>query len=78
MNELTRAELVEMICPTSATYDCCQGNCSSNCDECDDLMNYLLDRYDKTIRADEQAFVEKRCKELGIDYNLIYTCNSAD
>lgn len=29
-------------------------------------------------RADEQAFVEKRCKELGIDYILIYTCNSAD
>ena len=32
----------------------------------------------KQGRADMQEFVEKRCKELGIDYILIFTCNSAD
>lgn len=32
----------------------------------------------KQGREEEQEFVEKRCKELGIDYTLIYTCDSAD
>lgn len=27
---------------------------------------------------DMQDFVERRCKELGIDYAAIFTCNSAD
>ena len=55
MNDyLTRAELLEMICPTSATYECCQGDCSTSCDKCEGVMNYLLDRYDQTIRADER------------------------
>lgn len=37
--------------------------------------------YDKGYqqgRTDMQEFVETRCKELGIDYILIFTCNSAD
>ena len=25
-----------------------------------------------------QDFVESRCRELGIDYTLIFTCNNAD
>lgn len=29
-------------------------------------------------RADMQDWVENRCKELGIDYIAIFTCNSAD
>lgn len=59
MNELTRAELYEMICPTDATYDCNQGNCSSSCDKCKDILNYLLDRYDATVRADYEAECQK-------------------
>lgn len=43
----------------------------------DKINDFALDMYNKG-RADEQEFVEKRCKELGIDYNLIYTCNGAD
>lgn len=29
-------------------------------------------------RAEMQEFVEKRCKDLGIDYTLIFTCESVD
>lgn len=32
----------------------------------------------KQGREDEQLFVEKRCKELGIDYIQIYTCNGEE
>lgn len=67
MNELTRAELFEMICPTDATYDCNQGNCSSSCDKCEDILNYLLDRYDAKVRADAIA----EFKDLGKLYSEI-------
>lgn len=43
-----------------------------------DYWNEYLEQLIANVRADEQAFVEKRCKELGIDYIQIYTCNSAD
>lgn len=59
MNELSREELLEKICPTDATNDCCQGNCSCSCDKCDDVLNYLLDRYDAKVKADAiQEFVK--------------------
>lgn len=54
MNELTRAELIEMICPADTTYDCNQGNCSSSCDKCEDILNYLIDRYDAKVREDAE------------------------
>lgn len=50
-----------------------------DCGKCEDeALEKLIAEHDAQIRADEQAFVEKRCKELGIDYILIYTCDSAD
>lgn len=45
---------------------------------CDECQKRMIEEHDAKIRADEQAFVEKRCKELGIDYIQIYTCDSAD
>lgn len=32
----------------------------------------------RRTREQEMNFVERKCKELGIDYIQIYTCNSAD
>lgn len=52
MNEISRKELIEKICLADATYDCGQGDCSSSCSKCDDVLNYLLDRYDKQIMSD--------------------------
>lgn len=49
---MTREELTEKICPTDATYECGQGDCTSNCNDCNELLNALLDEYDKQIRAD--------------------------
>lgn len=52
MTELTRCELIDMICPTSATYDCCTDNDENcNCSDCCGLLNYLLDSYDIGVRA---------------------------
>lgn len=59
MNELTRAELIDRICLADATCDCGQGNCSSSCDKCEDILNYLLDRYDAKVRADERKKAER-------------------
>lgn len=51
MNELTRAELIDKICLADAIDDCGQVGCSSSCDKCEDVLNYLLDRYDAKVRA---------------------------
>lgn len=49
---MSREELIEKICPTDATYECGQGDCTSNCNDCNELLNALLDEYDKQIRED--------------------------
>lgn len=68
----------------------CKDCCKYQTDACDNPKYaesgkhlcplYVLDIeycYEKG-RADMQDWVEKRCKELGIDYIAIFTCNSAD
>lgn len=42
-----------------------------------DFRNGFDEGYEKG-RADMQEFVENRCKELGIDYTQIFTCEPAD
>ena len=53
-----------------------KNNCFGLVDDSDDCKCRLEDY--QQGRADEQEFVEKKCKELGIDYTLIYTCNSTE
>ena len=36
------------------------------------------DDYYKRGERDMQEFVENKCKELGIDYTLIFTCHSVE
>ena len=49
---MDREELIDRICPTDATYECGQVGCSSNCEKCEEVLNALLNKYDKQIRAD--------------------------
>lgn len=74
MNKLSREELLEKICPTDATNDCCQGNCSYSCDKCDDVLNYLLDRYDSKVRADA---IEEFISEIDLDKPMQFTKEQA-
>lgn len=43
-----------------------------------DKLEEMFSRQSLLTRQQEQDFVERKCKELGIDYTQIYTCNSAD
>ena len=68
----------------------CKDCCKYQTDACDNPKYaesgkhlcpfYVLDIEDcyQKGRADMQDWVEKRCKELGIDYIAIFTCNSGD
>lgn len=49
---MDRDKLLNRICPTDRTYDCCNGDDKYNCDDCKQLMNKWLDEYDNQIRAD--------------------------
>ncbi|MCQ2211269.1 MAG: hypothetical protein MJZ34_13375 [Paludibacteraceae bacterium] len=70
MNEISRKELIEKICLTDATYDCGQGDCSSSCSKCDDVLNYLLDRYDKQIMSDAIEEFLLKAKEKKYHSNI--------
>jgi len=74
MNKLSREELLEKICPTDAINDCCQGDCSYSCDKCDDVLNYLLDRYDEKVKTDA---IEEFCNEIDIDKPMHFTKEQA-
>jgi len=74
MNKLSREELLEKICPTDATNDCCQGNRSYSCDKCDELLNYLLDRYDAKVRA---TAIEEFISEIDLDKPMHFTKEQA-
>lgn len=52
---------------------------SKGCDEVELSLYYngWNDGYKKGEK-NMQDFVESRCRELGIDYTLIFTCNNAD
>lgn len=41
---------------------------------CKDCIKRMIAEHDAKVRAEMQEFVEKRCKDLGIDYTLIFTC----
>lgn len=49
---MDREELIERICLTDATYECGQVGFSGNCEKCEEVLNALLDEYDKQIKAD--------------------------
>lgn len=42
----------------------------------EEIMEKMLSQVSILARQQEQDFVERKCKELGIDYTQIYTCNS--
>ena len=69
---------------TSAVYNALNARCVPYRKATKIKLNELLDiakDVDKAITKGEhdmQEFVENRCRELGIDYTLIFTCNSVD
>lgn len=69
---MTRTELLGKICPTHNTNDCCTGENSFHCDDCDKLMESWFDEYDKQIRADAIEELGKAiCDELDKGYIFI-------
>ena len=69
---------------TSAVYNALNARCVPYRKATKIKLNELLDiakDVDKAITKGEhdmQEFVENRCRELGIDYTLIFTCHSVD
>ena len=69
---------------TSAVYNALNAKCVPYRKATKIKLNELLDiakDVDKAITKGEhdmQEFVENRCRELGIDYTLIFTCHSVD
>lgn len=49
---MTREELIEKICPSDNITDCCSEDCLFCCDDCKVTIDYMLDEYDKQIKAD--------------------------
>lgn len=49
---MNRDKLLFSICPMDRMYDCCNSKTSFCCDDCKQLMNKWLDKYDKQIRVD--------------------------
>ena len=49
---MNRDKLLNRICPTDRTYDCCNGDDKYNCNDCKRIMSKWLDEYDNQIRAD--------------------------
>ena len=69
---------------TSAVYNALNARCVPYRKATKIKLNELLDiakDVDKAITKSEhdmQEFVENRCRKLGIDYTLIFTCHSVD
>lgn len=51
---MTRDEIIDKICPSDAITDCCSGECLFGCDDCSLTLGFILDEYDKQIRAEER------------------------
>ena len=57
---MTRELLLEYICPGYRAPNCFKGDTSCNCNDCNHILNEMLDKYDKQIRADAiDDFVHK-------------------
>ncbi len=81
---MTRDILLNNLCPTDTTFDCWNGDESCDCDDCNRVLNEMLDKYDKQIRADaiddfanwlvEQGILGSRCISDGeiTDYGKVY------
>ena len=69
---------------TSAVYNALNAKCVPYRKATKIKLGELLDIAKDVDKArtkgehDMQEFVENRCRELGIDYTLIFTCNSLD
>ena len=46
---MTRDKLLNSICPGWKTIGCCNGDKSYNCDDCNQILNNWLDKYDKHV-----------------------------
>lgn len=51
-DEMTRADLMDRICPIEAVSDCNNGTCTRACDKCDITLNQWLDKYDATLKRE--------------------------
>ena len=81
---MTRELLLEYICPGYRAPNCFKGDISFNCNDCNRVLNEMLDKYDKQIRADaidgfanwlvEQGILGNRCISDGeiTDYGRVY------
>lgn len=49
---MTRDILLYNLCPVHRIYDCCNSDTNFDCKDCIRVMNEMLDKYDKQIRAD--------------------------
>lgn len=69
---MTRTELLEKICYSDYTNDCCSCDGHYNCQDCEDMLNPLFDEYDKQIRKDAIEELGKvLCDELDKGYIFI-------
>lgn len=61
---MSREELLDKICLTDATADCAMGN--GTCEKCHEVMNNLLDEYDKGIHKKVLIDFVNECVEAGL------------
>ena len=73
---MTRDELLFSICPGYRAPDCFKGDTSFNCNDCNRVLNEMLDKYDKQIRADAIDDFVHKVKEH--HYVLSDVINSTD
>ena len=84
MNMEEAAKIANKMSFTSAVYNALNAKCVPYRKATKIKLNELLDIANDIDKAkakgehDMQEFVENRCRELGIDYTVIFTCNSAD
>ena len=73
---MTRELLLEYICPGYRAPTCFKGDISFNCSDCNRVLNEMLDKYDKQIRADAINEFVNKIKEH--HYVLSDVINSTD
>lgn len=49
LSGMSKAKLINQICPTNAVYDCFKNNCKS-CSYCTNTLIILLNEYDKQVK----------------------------
>ena len=74
---MTRDILLNNLCPTDTTFDCWNGDEICNCDDCNSVLNEMLDKYDKQIRADVIDEYKEEVLSRFCECCDQYACNGA-